>query len=125
MSAQPPTEQAPEQAAEEQVDEYDDYGPPFIKRSFGGEFCWAKAPGYIAKILRVQPGENVIVSTRNRSDMVVMLTAGRAVMEMRDPDSVDRVELMPAEPMAITEDHDFRLIALTDVELMTIYTQLA
>ncbi len=121
MAAEDSEAKTPEQPA---VEEFDDYGPPFIKRSFGGEFCWAQAPGFTAKILHVQPGENVIVSTRNRRDMVVMLTAGRAVMELRDVDNVDRVELNPAEPMSITEEHDFRLIALTDVELMTIYTQL-
>ncbi|MGB1015124.1 MAG: hypothetical protein ACPG4T_13400 [Nannocystaceae bacterium] len=114
-------EQADQEVAENQ---YDDYGPPFIKRSFGGEFLWANATGYTAKILRVLPDENVIVSTRNRKDMVVMLTAGRAVMELRDPDNVERVELLPATPMAITAEHDFRLIALTDVEIVTIYSPL-
>ncbi|MCB9566561.1 MAG: hypothetical protein H6710_05005 [Myxococcales bacterium] len=102
----------------------DDYGPPFESRSFGGELVWAEAPGYTAKILRVRPGEVVIVSTRGRTDMVAMLTGGRAVLEIRDGDNSDRVELMPASPVPIQPGFDYRLIAVTDVELMTIYTQL-
>ncbi|HRI10574.1 MAG TPA: hypothetical protein PKW35_22290 [Nannocystaceae bacterium] len=99
-----------------------DYGPPFEARSFGGELVWAHAPGYTAKILRVRAGENVIVSTRGRRDMVIMLTGGRAVLEIRDPENTDRVELMPASPVPIEVGHDYRLVALTEVELMTIYS---
>jgi hypothetical protein len=106
------------------VDIDDDYGPPFEGRSFGGEFVWADAPGFTAKILRVRPGEIVIVSTRGRTDMVAMLTGGRAALEIRDGDNIDRVELMPAGPVKIEPGPDYRLIALTDVELMTIYSQM-
>lgn len=99
-----------------------DYGPPFEARSFGGELVWAQAPGYTAKVLRVRAGENVIVSTRGRRDMVIMLTGGRAVLEIRDPENTDRVELMPAVPVSIEVGRDYRLVALTEVELMTIYS---
>ena len=55
--------------------------------------------------------------------MVLMLTGGRALLETRDGDNVDRVELLPATPVAIVEgDHVYRLVAVTDVELFTIYT---
>src|SRR5690606_28861362 len=79
----------------------DDYGPPFERRSFGGEFVWAQGHGYTAKVLRVRAGEVVAISTRGRSDMTVMLTGGRALLETRAEDNVDRVELMPATPVAI------------------------
>lgn len=101
----------------------DDYGPPFERRSFGGEFVWGQAPGYTAKILRVRAGEVVAISTKGRRDMVLMLTGGRAMLETRDGDNVDRVELLPATPVQIVEgDHVYRLVAVTDVELFTIYT---
>lgn len=100
----------------------EDYGPPFEARSFGGELVWAEAPGYTAKILRVRPGEVVIVSTRGRRDMVIMLGGGRAALEIRDADNVDRVELLPMVPLAIEAGRDYRLNALTDVELLTIFT---
>lgn len=101
----------------------DDYGPPFERRSFGGEFVWGQAPGYTAKILRVRAGEVVAISTKGRRDMVLMLTGGRALLETRDGDNIDRVELLPATPVSIVEgDHVYRLVAVTDVELFTIYT---
>jgi hypothetical protein len=101
----------------------DDYGPPFERRSFGGEFVWGQAPGYTAKILRVRAGEVVAISTKGRRDMVLMLAGGRALLETRDGDNVDRVELLPATPVTIVEgDHVYRLVAVTDVELFTIYT---
>ena len=96
--------------------------PPFVARSFGGEFVWAEAPGYVAKILRVRPGEKVVVSTRGRRDMVAMLTGGRAVLEVINGEDVDRVEMMPAGPIRVTTEAEYRLVAMTDVELFTIYT---
>ena len=101
----------------------DDYGPPFERRSFGGEFVWARGDGYTAKVLRVRAGEVVAISTRGRRDMTVMLTGGRALLETRAEDNVDRVELLPATPVAISEgEHAYRLVAVTDVELFTIYS---
>ncbi|MDC0719892.1 hypothetical protein [Nannocystis bainbridge] len=101
----------------------DDYGPPFERRSFGGEFVWAQGQGYTAKVLRVRAGEVVAISTKGRRDMTVMLTGGRALLETRADDSVDRVELLPATPIAVAEgEHAYRLVAVTDVELFTIYS---
>lgn len=110
-------DEAPEGEASDE-----DYGPPFESRSFGGELVWAEAPGYTAKILRVRPGEVVIVSTKGRRDMVIMLAGGRAALEIREGDNVDRVELLPMVPLAIEAGRDYRLNALTDVELLTIFT---
>ena len=109
---------------ETQVDPADDYGPPFEARSFGGEFVWAEAPGYSCKILRVRAGEKVLVSTRGRRDMIVMLTGGRAVLEVLDGDETDRVEMMPAGPISVQPDREHHLVAMTDVEMFTVYTKL-
>lgn len=111
--------------ADDADDDYDEFGPPFEARSFGGEFVWANAPGYTAKILRVRPGENVVVSTQGRRDMYAMLTGGRGVLEVRTGDATDRVELVPASPVHILPDNSYRLIAMTEVELFTIYSPLA
>lgn len=101
----------------------DDYAPPFERRSFGGEFVWAQAAGYTAKVLRVRAGEVVAISTKGRRDMVVMLTGGRALLETRSDETVDRVELMPATSVAVAEGEVmYRLVAVTDVELFTIYS---
>jgi len=108
---------------ENQVDATDDYGPPFETRSFGGEFIWAEAEGYTCKILRVRAGEKVLVSTRGRTDMVVMLTGGRGVLEVIDGEEVDRVEMLPAAPVGVHPEREHRLIAMTDVEMFTVYTQ--
>lgn len=100
----------------------DDYGPPFEARSFGGEFVWAQTPGYTAKVLRVRAGENVAISVKGRKDMVVMLTGGRGMLETRGDDNIDRVELLPATPVTIAEGEVvYRLVAMTDVEMFTIY----
>jgi hypothetical protein len=109
---------------EEEADdqEQDDYGEPFDPRSFGGEFVWAKAKGYTCKILRVRAGEKVLVSTRGRQDMVVMLTGGRAVLEVLDGDETDRVEMMPAAPVRVHPEREHRLVAMTEVEMFTVYT---
>jgi len=101
----------------------DDYGPPFEVRSFGGEFVWAKAAGYTATVLRVRAGEQVAISTKGRRDMFVMLTGGRALLETRSDANIDRVELVPASSVPILEgEHAYRLVAMTDVELFTIYS---
>ncbi len=101
----------------------DDYGPPFEARSFGGEFVWAQAAGYTAKVLRVRAGEQVAISTKGRRDMVVMLTGGRALLETRSDGNIDRVELVPATSVPILEGElVYRLVAMTDVELFTIYS---
>lgn len=131
-----PTEKAPKPRAEDDDDEIiggepadapdpaeDDYGAPFEVRSFGGEFVWAQASGYTAKVLRVRAGENVAISVKGRKDMVLMLTGGRAVLETRGDDSIDRVELLPATPVNVAEGEVvYRLVAMTDVELFTIYS---
>jgi hypothetical protein len=121
----PAPDRTPADAPAETVEddpEAEDFGPPFEARSFGAEFAWAQAPGYTAKILRVRAGENVAVSTRGRRDMVAMLTGGRGVLEVRSEAGVDRVEMLPASPVAIRPDLDYRLIALTELELFTVYS---
>lgn len=112
---------SPDEAAIDPAD--DDYGPPFERRSFGGEFVWGQAPGYTAKVLRVRAGEVVAISTKGRRDMVVMLTGGRGLLETRADENIDRVELMPATPIQVAEGEvAYRLVAMTDVEMFTIYS---
>jgi len=102
-----------------------DFGPPFVAKTFGGAFVWAKGEAYTATVLRVKEGENVIVSTQGRRDMFVMLTGGRGVLEVNDGQDVDRVELLPAAPVSISSDRTYRLLAMTEVELFTVYSPLS
>lgn len=118
-------EQDPVDATEGPGDEVsDDFGPPFEARSFGGEFVWADSERYTCKILRVRAGEKVRVSTRGRADMVVMLTGGRAVLEILEGDEAERVEMLPATPVRVLPERDHRLIAMTEVEMFTSYAKL-
>lgn len=108
----------------EDADEFDDYGEPFEPRSFGGEFVWAEGQTFTCKILRVRAGEKVLVSTRGRKDMTVMLTGGRAVLEVIEGEDVDRVEMLPAAPIQVHPDREHRLVAMTEVEMFTVYSPL-
>jgi hypothetical protein len=108
----------------EDSDEGDDYGEPFESRSFGGEFVWAEGDAFTCKILRVRAGEKVLVSTRGRKDMTVMLTGGRAILEVIEGEDVDRVEMLPAAPIQVHPDREHRLVAMTEVEMFTVYSPL-
>ena len=105
-------------------DAEDDFGPPFIPKTFGGAFVWARGEGFTCTVLRVKEGKSVPVATQKRRDMVVMLTGGRAVLEVDDGSDVDQVELMPAAPVAIDPGNTYRLVALTEVELFTVFSPL-
>lgn len=107
--------------APEVDDAVDDFGAPFVARSFGGEFIWANAPAFTSKVLRIRAGEVVVISTRGRSDMTAMLTGGRAILEREHGGNITRDELEVASPVAITADADHRLVAMTEVELFTIF----
>ncbi|MCA9699483.1 MAG: hypothetical protein KC431_18295, partial [Myxococcales bacterium] len=76
--------------------------------------------------LRVRPGEKVLISTRGRTDMVVMLTGGRAVLEVIEGSEADadRVEMLPAAPIRISPEREHRLVAMTEVEMFTVYSPL-
>jgi hypothetical protein len=125
MNVDEPDEDAlPESEEAAETDEQDDYGAPFEPRSFGGEFVWAEASGYTCKILRVRAGEKVLVSTRGRRDMVVMLTGGRAILEVLEGDETDRVEMMPGAPIQVHPEREHRLVAMTEVEMFTVYSPL-
>ena len=124
MAKDQPEIELPDDEDENQAEERDDFSGPFEARSFGGELVWAEAEGYTCKILRVRAGEKVLVSTRGRKDMVVMLTGGRAVLEVLDGDEADRVEMLPAAPISVHAEREHRLIAMTDVEMFTVYTAL-
>lgn len=113
-----------EDEVEDLDDESDDYGEPFETRSFGGEFVWAEGDSFTCKILRVRAGEKVLVSTRGRKDMTVMLTGGRAVLEVIEGEDVDRVEMLPAAPIQVHPDREHRLVAMTEVEMFTVYSPL-
>lgn len=118
-------ESAPAQSDTETTEEVvDDFGPPFAPKTFGGAFVWAKGEGFVATVLRIKEGKSVPVATANRRDMHVMLTGGRAVLEVDDGQEVDRVELIPASPLPIDPDNRYRLVAMTEVEIFTVYTQL-
>ncbi len=123
-------EESPESEESEESEEYDgddegdDYGEPFEARSFGGEFVWAEGERFTCKILRVRAGEKVLVSTRGRKDMTVMLTGGRAVLEVLEGDDIDRVEMLPAAPIQVHPDREHRLVAMTEVEMFTVYSPL-
>ena len=116
--------EAAEELADEDADELDHYGEPFEARSFGGEFVWAEGDTFTCKILRVRAGEKVLVSTRGRKDMTVMLTGGRAVLEVIEGEDVDRVEMLPAAPIQVHPDREHRLVAMTEVEMFTVYSPL-
>jgi len=104
----------------------DDFGPPFTPKTFGGAFVWAKGESYTATVLRVKAGGNVVVSTAGRRDMVILLTGGRAVLEVGlSSGDIDRVELLPASPVSIAADKTYRLLAVTEVEIFTVYAPLA
>ena len=123
----PPADEPAPDALEDVADDdaEDDFGPPFAPKTFGGAFVWARADGYTTTVLRVKEGENVVVSTQGRKDMVVMLTGGRAVLEVGLPDGdIDRVELMPAAPVTVDADKTYRLLAVTEVELFTVFSPL-
>lgn len=107
---------------EDAGDDYDDFGAPFIPKTFGGAFVWAKGEGFVTTVLRIKEGKSVPVATQNRRDMFVMLTGGRAVLEVDDGNEVDRVELMPAGPLKIDAANRYRLIAMTEVEIFTVYS---
>lgn len=103
----------------------DNFGPPFSSKTFGGAFVWARSEHYVSTVLRVKEGENVVVSTQGRTDMIVMLTGGRAVLEVGMPDGdIDRIELMPASPFPVEADKTYRLLAVTEVELFTVFAPL-
>ena len=116
-----PTDDAEQDGADEIFDEF---GPPFTPKTFGGAFVWAKGESFVTTVLRIKEGKSVPVATTNRRDMHVMLTGGRAVLEVDDGNEVDRIELMPAGPLHIDPAHRYRLIAMTEVEIFTVYTQL-
>lgn len=119
-------DQANDGAGEANDDEevFDEFGPPFVPKTFGGAFVWAKGEGFVTTVLRIKAGKSVPVATTNRRDMHVMLTGGRAVLEVDDGTEVDRIELVPAGPLLIDPAHRYRLIAITEVEIFTVYTQL-
>lgn len=129
MPEQPPASAIPEEPPadieelEQQMAEAADadYGPPFDGKDFGGQFIWAQSPSFEAKILRVRAGKKVIISTRRRKDMTVMLTGGRGVLEVIDDDGADLIELMPGSPVAIKHGPDYRLVAITEIELFTVH----
>jgi hypothetical protein len=99
-----------------------DFGPPFEPKTFGGAFEWASGESFVATVLRVKANENVVVSTKNRKDMYIMLTGGRAVLEIVRDGDIEQQELLPAQSTLITEEGRHRLIALTEVELFTVYS---
>jgi hypothetical protein len=99
-----------------------DYGAPFDAKDFGGQFVWASSDLYEAKILRVRAGKKVIISTRRRKDMVAMLTGGRGVLEVIDDTGNERIELHPGDPMPIAPGCDYRLVAITEIELFTVHS---
>lgn len=116
-----------EVAAEEEDDEdgdESDFGPPFVAKTFGGSFVWAKGEAFQATVLRVKEGKTVPVATQNRRDMYIMLTGGRAVMEVLEGEEVEREELLPASPLFIDPGKTYRLIAMSEVELFTVFSPL-
>ena len=111
-----------EEEEEDAGEDFDDFGAPFIPKTFGGAFVWAKGEAFVTTVLRVKEGKSVPVATQNRRDMFVMLTGGRAVLEVDDGTEVDRVELMPAGPLRIHPGNRYRLVAITEVEIFTVYS---
>jgi hypothetical protein len=98
-----------------------EFGPPFTPRSFGGELVWANSEAFTSKVLRIRAGEVVLISTKGRSDMVAMLTGGRAVLEVEDDGEIIREEISPGTPTSIRSESAHRIVAMTDVELFTVY----
>lgn len=115
---------APQELPEEvpDADADDDFGPPFVPKTFGGAFVWARGDGFVATVLRIKEGKSVPVATANRRDMQIMLTGGRAVLEVEVDGDIDRIELLPAGPVRIEPGNTYRLLALTEVELFTVYS---
>lgn len=126
MSDTPAPPAAPVDNEPLDVDGDDDYGAPFVPKTFGGAFVWARSDSYVASILRLREGKSVPVSTDGRRDMMLMLTGGRAVLEATPSDggATEQSELDPATPVTIEDGKRCRVVALTEVEIMTIYAPL-
>ncbi len=94
----------------------DDYGPRSSGAASAASSCGRRARATRRRCSACARARSVAISTKGRRDMTVMLTGGRALLETRAEDSVtDRVELLPATPMAIAEgEHAYRLVAVTD-----------
>jgi len=121
---EPTTDVATDDESSDLPDTESDFGPPFSAKTFGASFVWARGDHFVCTVLRVKEGENVVVSTQNRKDMHVMLTGGRGVLEVHDGTELDRVELLPAAPVFIDAGKQYRLVAMTEVELFTVYSPL-
>jgi len=98
-----------------------EFGPPFTPRSFGGELVWVANDTFTSKVLRIRAGEVVLISTKGRSEMVAMLTGGRAVLEVEEEGEIQREEILPGTPTPIHAESAHRIVAMTDVELFTAY----
>lgn len=85
---------------------------------------WAQGEGFTAKILRVRAGEKVRVTGRGRRDMHVMLSGGRACLASSDAGATEPQELLAGQPVRIGPDSEYRLIAMTDTELLSVYAPL-
>lgn len=95
----------------------------FVSRSFGGEMIWAQGSAFVAKILRVRAGENVRVTGKGRRDMHVMLSGGRACLQKKGEDAPSEAqELLAGQSVRIGAQCEYRLIAMTDTELLSIYS---
>lgn len=85
---------------------------------------WAQGEGFTAKILRVRAGEKVRVTGKGRRDMHVMLSGGRACLASNDAGATEPQELLAGQPVRIGPDSEYRLIAMTDTELLSVYAPL-
>lgn len=84
---------------------------------------WAQGSAFVAKILRVRAGEKVRVTGKGRRDMHVMLSGGRACLQKNDEEaSCEPQELLAGQSVRIGEQCEYRLIAMTDTELLSIYS---
>lgn len=94
----------------------------FNSRSFGGEMVWAHGEAFVAKILRVRAGEKVRVTGKDRKDMHIMLSGGRACLQDSQKGASEPKELLAGQSVRIGPDQEYRLIAMTDTELLSIYS---
>ena len=63
-----------------------------------------------------------MLTSSGKSSATASIGSSDALLETRIDNNVDRVELLPATPVAILEgEQAYRLVAVTDVELFTIY----
>ena len=93
-----------------------------VDKPWGYELLWARTDRYVGKIIHVNAGHALSLQYHRVKTETVYLASGRVVYEIKEGETLRRLELAPGDRLHIPAGTVHRVTAVEDADIFEVST---